>query len=46
MRAFVLHQLESVINAYLRMDPESIERLAKLQGKTILLNIEDWNMKV
>ncbi len=45
MRAFVLHQLESVINAYLRMDPESIERLAKLQGKTILLNIEDWNIK-
>lgn len=46
MRTLALQQLESALNAYLRLDPDTINQLASLQNKVILLDIEDWNFNV
>ncbi len=35
--------LESAINCYLKLDPETISRLAELEGKTYKVEVSDWN---
>ncbi len=45
MMSFALQSLEAAINSYLRLDPDTIARLAKLSGKAILFEISDWNTK-
>src|SRR3990167_6852337 len=42
MLALALSGLEKAINAYLRLDPESIQRLAQLDKKIIEIEITDW----
>ena len=40
---FILTPIEVLINGYLRLDPESIARLAHLSGKTIALELRGFN---
>ena len=42
MISLALAGLEKAINAYLKLDPESLTRLAKLEGKAIKVDITDW----
>jgi ubiquinone biosynthesis protein UbiJ len=44
MMGLFLPGLEALLNRYLRLDPDTIKRIAKLQGKTIEINISDWNI--
>src|SRR3990167_7852652 len=44
MISLALSGLEKAINAYLRMDPESVQRLAKLEKKIIKIEITDWGL--
>lgn len=44
MFTLALHGLEASMNSYLRMDPDTIARLAKLNGKIIKMEIEDWRI--
>lgn len=43
--AFITGSLEKIFNRYLRMDPETIERLSHLQGKVILILFPDFNLQ-
>ncbi len=45
MMSFFLSGLEKAINAYLHLDAESINRLAKLEGKIIKIEITDWQLE-
>lgn len=38
-----LSGLETAINAFLKLDPETLTRLEKLSGKIIKVDISDWN---
>lgn len=40
----LLLPLESLINAYLRLDEAALSHLEKLTGKVFKLEIEDWNI--
>ena len=40
----MLTGLEAMINKVLRLDPDSIERLKKLDGKSVKVVINDWNI--
>ena len=42
---FATASLEKLINTYIRLDPETIARLANRSGKTILIEFPDWNFK-
>lgn len=42
MLNILVQALESAVNAYLRLDPEALARLAPLEGRVIKLVIEDW----
>ena len=44
MMSIVLTGLEAVINKVLRLDPDTIERLKKLDGKSVKVMISDWNI--
>lgn len=44
MESLVLSGLETAINQYLKLDPDTISRLATLQGKKIKVEITDWNI--
>lgn len=43
MMTLALHTLETLINAYLRLDEASIARLSLMRGKIIQLIIKDWD---
>lgn len=43
MQSLLLSGLEKTLNKVLQLDPASRERIAKLQGKSIKLEISDWN---
>lgn len=43
MMSLALNGLESAINAYLRLDPETIHCLSTLSGKSIAIVVTDWN---
>lgn len=44
MLALILTGIEAAINSYLRLDPETIQRLAHLRNKIIKIEIVDWNL--
>jgi ubiquinone biosynthesis accessory factor UbiJ len=44
MFSLALQSLETALNAYLALDPETKPKLQKLQGKMIKLVIQDWNI--
>ena len=44
MISLALVGLEKAINAYLKLDPETIARLAALKGKAIKIDITDWHI--
>lgn len=44
MMTLALHALESALNRYLKLDPETLSRFAKLEGKTVKWVIEDWHI--
>lgn len=44
MLVLILSGLEKALNAYLRLDPESIKRLSVMKNKIIKIKITDWNL--
>lgn len=38
--------LEAILNQYLRFDPASVPRLAKLDGKVIAIEVTDWGQQL
>lgn len=40
--AFTLETLEKIINAYVKLDPETLESLSQIQGKTAQILIQGW----
>lgn len=44
MLNLALHGLETAINQYLRLDPDTMERIADLSGKLIEIEITDWHI--
>lgn len=42
MFTLALSSLEKIINTYLQLDPESVQRLSVLQGKIIKVRIVNW----
>ncbi|MFW0078811.1 MAG: SCP2 domain-containing protein [Coxiella endosymbiont of Haemaphysalis qinghaiensis] len=45
MFKLALFSLEKIINAYLQLDSESIQRLSHLENKIIKVQITDWNIE-
>ena len=43
MISIALKGLEKIVNAYLRLDPDSLERLTRLNNKIIKIDIMDWH---
>ncbi len=43
MRKITLSSLEKSTNIFLKMDPLTLQRLSEIAGKTIEINISDWN---
>lgn len=43
MRSLGIKGLENALNAWLQFDPETVERLLKLENKVIQIEITDWN---
>lgn len=37
--------LEKTLNRYLRLDPHTMERMADLSGKVVLIELPDWKLK-
>lgn len=46
IKTLAIATLESAINHYLALDPHTINTLASLEGKVILLEITDWPFKL
>ena len=44
MIALALTGLETALNKILRLDPQALEKLRKLDGKAIKIDITDWNI--
>lgn len=46
IKAFAITALEKAIKAYLKLDPETMTRLAKLSGNIICFDIQDLNIQL
>lgn len=44
MKNVALMGLEKAVNAYLKLDPETVKKLAFLNNKVVLFTINDWNI--
>ncbi len=45
MNTFFLSKIETILNGYLKLDPEILDRLKSLDGKSIQIIIIDWNIQ-
>jgi len=43
MQQLFLSAMEKAVNQYLRLDPETITRIAELEGKVIQVELTDWS---
>ena len=43
MEQMALSAMEFAINQYLKLDPDTIKNIAELDGKTIKIELTDWN---